>query len=136
MESCVSLLSHGPLYVFRIFSFNFWKIFLSAIPSCCELFFVPSLSSSSCEPPLCFRDLNCLFMTCRSLHMLFFLPSINRVPSPLPHIIISLFFLYGLFPPPQLICFDRFQSLRPTVPIRYVVLSDVLRSMIFLHLED
>lgn len=93
-------------------------------------------SSSSCEPPLCFRDLNCLFMTCRSLHMLFFLPSINRVPSPLPHIIISLFFLYGLFPPPQLICFDRFQSLRPTVPIRYVVLSDVLRSMIFLHLED
>lgn len=48
------------------FSFNFWKIFLSAIPWCCELFFVLSLSSSSCESPLCFLDLNCLLMTCSS----------------------------------------------------------------------
>lgn len=46
------------------------------------------------------------------------------------------FFFYALHLPPQLICFDRLQSLRPAVPIRYVVLSDVLRSMIFLHLED
>lgn len=74
-------------------------------------------------------------MTRRSLRTLFvFLLLIESHHCLLP-CIISFFFFYALFPPPQLIFFDRLPSLRPTVPIRYVVLSDILRSMILLHLE-